>query len=116
MKATRLYTGKDGQSHFEDIDINLDAFGSGELRSEVMKTGTILFRQTEGWLDQGWHNAPARQFVITLRGKGEIEIGDGTRRVFGPGDILLAEDLTGRGHVTRGVGSEPRVSIFVTLT
>ena len=33
----------------------------------------------------------------------------------GPGDILIAEDLTGQGHVTREVGPEPRVSIFVPL-
>ena len=32
-----------------------------------------------------------------------------------PGDILIAEDLTGQGHATREVGPEPRVSIFVPL-
>ena len=115
MKATRLYTGPDGESHFEDMDIDLKTFSEGEKRSEMMKSGGILFRETVGTLDQQWHNAPARQFVITLRGRGEIQIGDGTTRQFGPGDIMLAEDLTGRGHITRGVGDEPRVSIFVTL-
>lgn len=115
MKATRLYTGKDGQSHFEDFDVDLEGFGPNEIRSKVMKAGGILFRQTEGTLDQEWHNAPARQFVITLKGRGEIEVGDGTKRVFGPGDVMLAEDVTGRGHITRGVGREPRLSIFVTL-
>ena len=115
MKATRLYTGIDGESHFEDIDIDLKSFGVGERRSDLIKAGGILFRETEGTLDQEWHHPPARQFVITLRGKGEIEVGDGTKRVFGPGDVMLAEDLTGRGHITRGVGKEKRVSIFVTL-
>jgi hypothetical protein len=33
----------------------------------------------------------------------------------GAGDILLAEDLDGQGHVTREVGPEPRVSVFVPL-
>ena len=45
----------------------------------------------------------------------EIEIGDGTKRIIGPGDILIAEDMTGQGHYTREVGSEPRVSVFVPL-
>jgi quercetin dioxygenase-like cupin family protein len=49
----------------------------------------------------GWHNAPRRQFVVLLEGKEEIEIGDGTKRQFGPGDILLVEDTTGRGHKVR---------------
>lgn len=58
--------------------------------------------------------APRRQFVITLSGCGEIECGDGSRRRFGPGDILLAEDTTGQGHITREVGG-PRRGIFIPL-
>ena len=42
-------------------------------------------------------------------------MGDGSRRVFGPGDLLLAEDTTGRGHVSRALDPEPRVSLFITL-
>jgi hypothetical protein len=115
LKAVRLYTGADGESHFEDIDVDLKTFGVGERRSDMMKAGGVLFRETEGALDQQWHNAPGRQFVITLRGQGEIVVGDGTSRRFGPGDVMLAEDVTGRGHITRGVGGQPRLSIFVTL-
>ncbi|GAF92940.1 unnamed protein product, partial [marine sediment metagenome] len=55
------------------------------------------------------------QFVVTLAGEGEIIVGDGTSRRFGPGDIMLAEDITGQGHITRAVGKRPRISIFVTL-
>ncbi|HEY91073.1 MAG TPA: hypothetical protein G4O07_04485 [Dehalococcoidia bacterium] len=45
----------------------------------------------------------------------EIETGDGTVRRFGPGDIMLAEDITGRGHISRAVNHRPRKSIFITL-
>jgi hypothetical protein len=31
------------------------------------------------------------------------------------GDVVLAEDLTGRGHVTRVVGDRPRVYAIVPL-
>jgi len=115
LKATRLFTGPDGESHFEDIDIKLDPFDEGELRSGLIPATGILFRETKGSIDQTFHNAPRRQYVITLRGKGEIEVGDGTKRQFGPGDVMLAEDVTGRGHITRGVGRETRVSIFIPL-
>ena len=50
-----------------------------------------------------------------LEGQVEIEVGDGSRRMFGSGDILLAEDTTGQGHISRAVDSKPRKSIFVTL-
>jgi hypothetical protein len=33
----------------------------------------------------------------------------------GPGDIELAEDTTGKGHITRTVGTEDRVSIAIPL-
>ena len=115
MKITRLYTGTDGQSHFEDMEIPLGDYQPGEQQSEFMKTTGIVLRETSGGFDLAWHNAPRRQFVITLAGEGEITIGDGTSRRFGPGDIMLAEDVTGQGHITRGVNNQPRKSIIVTL-
>jgi quercetin dioxygenase-like cupin family protein len=115
MKITRLYTGPDGKSHFEDVDIPLLTYATGELQSESMSATGVILRETSGNFDLGWHNAPRRQLVITLAGAGEIELGDGTRRRFGPGDIMLAEDVTGQGHRTRAVNQQPRTSMFVTL-
>ena len=115
MKITRLYTGTDGQSHFEDVEIPLGADRAGEQQSEPVKATGLVLRETSGTLDMDWHNAPRRQFVITLAGEGEITVGDGTSRRFGPGDIMLAEDTTGQGHITRAVNGQPRTSIFVTL-
>ena len=115
MKITRIYTGSDGQSHFEDVDIPLKQNKRGEYRSELLPAKGIILRETSADFNRQWHNAPRRQFVITLKGEAEIEVGDGTKRRFGPGDIMLAEDLTGQGHITRGAGKQPRISIFVTL-
>jgi hypothetical protein len=115
MKITRLYTGRDGESHFEEVDIPLHDQDGAERKSELMKATGIIFRETSGEYDHDWHNAPRRQFVISLVGQVEIVVGDGTRREFGPGDIMLAEDTTGRGHVSRSVNNQPRKSIFVTL-
>jgi hypothetical protein len=115
MRITRLYSGNDGESHFEDIDIPFKDYGGNEERSETIKATGIIFRETDAAFDYAWHNAPARQYVITLKGQAEITVGDGTKRVFGPGDIMLAEDLSGRGHVTRAINNQPRISIFVTL-
>ena len=115
-KVTRLYTGPDGESHFEDIEIPLleQKTGSGR-RSEPIKATGITFSETAGDYYIDWHNAPRRQFLITLEGKNEIEVGDGTKRQFGPGDILLAEDTTGRGHISRGLSNQSRKTIFITL-
>ncbi len=115
MKITRLYTGQDGETHFEDLDVPLFESGPiGEL-SEPIDVRNMHLRETRGDYHYTWHNAPCRQYVIMLEGQVEIEIGDGSRRIFSAGDILLAEDTTGRGHVSRAVDGKPRRSIFITL-
>jgi len=47
--------------------------------------------------------------------RGEIELSDGKKISLYPGRILLVEDLTGKGHISRGVGTEERISILVPL-
>ena len=63
-----------------------------------------------------WHPAPRRQYVILLSGQLEIGLGDGTKRVFGAGDVLLADDLPGRGHTTAVYGDKMRVSVAIALS
>jgi hypothetical protein len=50
--------------------------------------------------------------VVVLRGAVEVEVTDGSRRTFGPGDLLRAEDTGGSGHVTRPVGDLPVEALF----
>jgi hypothetical protein len=106
----RLYSGPDGQSHVEDLDIEKHP----EL-TDLMDTKGIVFASQPPGRFSDWHNAPRRQYVITLAGEGEIGLGDGTIIHFGPGHVTLAEDLTGKGHTTRVVGNVPRVTATVHL-
>jgi hypothetical protein len=113
--VTRIYTGPDGQTHAELIDMKLTpGGGSGEL-SEMAKVTGVQFRRQAPNYFQDWHTAPRRQYVITLSGRGEIELVGGQKIPLGPGHILLAEDLTGKGHISRGVGTEDRISLFIPL-
>ena len=114
MKIVRLYTGEDGESHFEELDLPFEPVGGAQTTALQAATG-IVFRRAPAGHVQDWHPAPRRQYVITLSGQGEIEIGDGTVRRFSPGDVVLAEDVTGRGHITRVVGAQPRVYVTVPL-
>ena len=116
MKYVRIYTGDDGESHFEDIDYDLAPLGEFPGRySEPWKTKAVIFRETDADYDIDFHNAPRRQFVINLKGSVEIETGLGDKRLLGPGDILLAEDISGRGHISRAVGDGVRESLFLPL-
>jgi len=115
MKVTRIYTGPDNQSHFEDVEIPLkDGSVVGRLSEPIPATG-VIFRETGGDYDLDFHNAPRRQYVVMLEGEVEIETGDGTKRILGTGEILLAEDTTGQGHISRAVNGRPRKSLFIPL-
>ena len=95
MQFCRMYTGTDGKSHFEELDQTQGA-------REFMKAhpvSALVFKNDANRDDlHGWHNAPRRQWCITLSGSVTIGIGDGSARTFGPGDVFLAEDVSGQGH------------------
>jgi len=118
-KILRVDTGDDGQSHLEEIALSLQPFmdtegAYGEGAPLQHATG-ITFRLAPPGYVLNWHCAPRRQYTITLLGEAEIEVGDGTVKRIGPGDVVLAEDLTGQGHITRVVGRQPRFSAVVPL-
>ena len=94
MQFCRMYTGDDGKSHFEELD---QTQGSKFFLSTIAAKA-LVFKNDDNRDILGWHNAPRRQWCITLSGTCEIGIGDGTKKTFGPGDIFLAEDVTGQGH------------------
>jgi quercetin dioxygenase-like cupin family protein len=110
MSITRLYTGADGKTHIEELDL----VSHPELTSLQAAKG-IVFRTTQPGYFSDWHNAPRRQFVITLSGEVEIGLEDGSKHRYGPGHVTLAEDLTGKGHTTHVVGNQPRMTATIPL-
>jgi quercetin dioxygenase-like cupin family protein len=112
MTVTRLFTGDDGRSHFQEIP---DAFEITEIsgQSEFENATGVALRCASGDTVSGWINAPRRQHVVILTGEVEIEVTDGSKCRLVPGDILLAEDTTGQGHITRGFGERKTVVISI---
>jgi len=112
MQYLRLYTGPDGESHFADVDVPLRSveFVSGRAPADVATaipaTALNFAVFPAGWDSQGYYNAPRRNFFILLAGELEIEASDGERRRLGMGAVLLAEDTTGTGHISRAGGSD----------
>ncbi len=115
IKVTRLYTGPDNQSHAYEYDIALGPLQGATELSEAVDCTSIQFRRTSSEYFIDWHNAPRRQYVITLSGESEVEMGDGTKIRLYPGHILLAEDTLGQGHISRAVGTEDRISLSIPL-
>jgi hypothetical protein len=60
----------------------------------------------------GYHRPPQRQLVVVLRGTMQVETSDGTATTMRPGDLVLAADHDGRGHITRFLTSSCRLLII----
>ena len=108
---TRIYTGPDGLSHAQEIEMKLTGGGV----SEMMKATGVQFSSRPPAPSEAWHTGPRRQFVITLSGRAEIEVAGGQKVAIGPGHINLIEDTTGKGHITRNLGPDNRVVITIPL-
>lgn len=114
-RITRIYTDQDGESHFEDMQLPLHDGGPIGFLSEAQQVGTVIFRKVIEQYDYDFHNAPARQYIALMDGEIEIETSLGVTRRFKPGDVLLVEDVKGKGHRSRNIRQEVRSSIFITL-
>ena len=116
VNVVRIYTGADNRSHFEELRLPLGEIVQGDRvseRSALIPTANMLFRENPLGRSEEYHTPKQRQFVITISGAVEITCADG-RRVFGPGDVLFAEDLSGEGHSNRELHG-PRRSLIIQV-
>jgi len=116
MRIHNIYADADGESHIRDLDIEWVHSGPTGKISDPVKVSSMAFRVTDGSYDLDWHNAPRRQYIVNLEGSVEITTSDGKSRVIGPGEIILAEDTTGKGHLSKAVAEGPRRSLIIPLT
>jgi mannose-6-phosphate isomerase-like protein (cupin superfamily) len=107
VKLTRIYTGEDNRSHFEDLELPMTP--DRRATSPWLDGAYVAFGESPALEPQDWHHAPRRQLVAVLSGALEIEVGDGTKWRFNTGDCFLADDLSGQGHRTEDVGGPVRL-------
>jgi uncharacterized cupin superfamily protein len=106
IRCVHLFTGADGRSHVEHIELPLGA---------VTLVKKAHFEETAAGSSRDWHTAPCEQFVITLSGTLEFSTRDGEKFTLRPGDILLASDTSGTGHRWRLIDDQPWRRLYVEL-
>jgi hypothetical protein len=89
MKAYKLISTASGDSSFLQ--------GSIPELQNIQADHFLVSDQIEGW-ELGAHVAPRYQFVFTLKGKLKFTVTNGDTFIIEPGVILIANDLTGKGH------------------
>ena len=115
MRIHNLFADADGETHFRDVEVVWVEQRDFSKYSERLPATGIIFRETSGAYDLDWHPAPRRQYIINLEGAVEITASDGERRIIGAGEVLLVEDTTGKGHLSKAVAGQMRRSIFVPI-
>lgn len=121
LAYVRLYTGSDGLTHFSDERLPLQPVPGGqgmEASLAVNRLGDVqgvLFAQLKAGATEDWHVAPRRQLMVCIRGVVEITAADGQKRRLAPGQFMLLEDTSGKGHVTRATGAEDHVALAVPV-
>jgi uncharacterized cupin superfamily protein len=106
LHAFKLYTGPDNASHVMEGAIAEDA---------STDAASIHFKESPSHSAFDWHNAPCRQYVITLAGTLEFTTGEGEKFILHPGDVLLADDTAGTGHKWRLIDDQPWRRAYVVL-
>lgn len=100
----RVYTGTDGLSHVENIELNAQSL------MEKVTGARVSVSQPGNFSD--YHVGPERRYIINLTGGGQLQVAEG--KVDLPaGTIEYIDDLTGKGHTTANVSKEPRLSIHL---
>jgi hypothetical protein len=120
MKYVRVYSDLDGESHFEDVEVDL-TLADFAPPAPPLYVSTLTPASRFGFLSAppgwygDWHPAPRRQIILYLSGELEAEVSSGEVRRFGPGSVTLAEDTTGKGHRSRVVSTSDVLGMVIHL-
>ena len=108
----RVYADADGESHFEDLNVDLEerdfappaapAFAAAFLSAR----GTLFFSAGPEWGGEVPHPSPQRQLFCVMGGMVAATVSDGECREFSAGDLILLDDTFGKGHSTTVLGEE----------
>jgi hypothetical protein len=117
---TRLYSDAQGESHFEDVDVDLTLTDYAppapplSLSSFAPAAQFGFMNAPAGW-SSDWHPTTARNVFFVMSGEWEVTASDGEARRFGAGSVLLVEDTTGKGHSSRVVSEIDSLAAMVEL-
>ena len=120
MQYVHLKADNGGESHFEEVNLDLSEadyrppapvlFVSHSYQAD----GLQFIRLPAGWTGNSIH-PPKAQFLICLKGNLEVTASDGEKRTFGPGDSIMMEDISGKGHRTHVKGADDCIAAVIPI-
>jgi Cupin domain len=120
MRYTRLFSDEQGESHFDEVEIEfagtdyLEGAAPLELSPAQAAMDYRFMNAPAGWTSD-WHPSSARNLFVVITGEWEVTASDGEARRFRTGDVLLVEDTTGKGHTSRVTSDESSLAVMIEL-
>lgn len=109
MKFKVIHTDPRGETRFSDQEFPVKEIAVGpppnpvgQMRDFGAVTSMFIISFTAG-TEAPAHNAPQPYICIVLSGTGEVITSDGESKLFHAGDLLICNDTTGKGHITRAI-------------
>jgi len=119
MKIPSLNTDANGDSHFTEVETAAppgSAFrGPGGPEVRYMDTESWQIWEMQPGHFRDFAPNPAPQCLAIMAGKLAVTASVGETRNFARGDVLLLQDLTGKGHALRAYGVEPCTVFLLTM-
>ena len=115
MRIHNLYEDERGESHWRDVEVEWTGMTPGGPISDRAYASGVIFRLMPTSYDLDWHPAPRKQYVVQLDGDVLITASDGEERLVKAGEVMLLEDVNGKGHRSRNMSGRPYHVMFVAL-
>ncbi len=121
MSYIRVFSDEEGETHFEDVKIELESVDRDYSESQI-KLSSIdpaveyAFFGFPSGLDTDWHPASQKVMLFILSGEMELRVSDGESRRLHGGSVVLTEDVKGKGHKGKVLGSSDVFGVSLRLS
>lgn len=122
MTLPELFTDADGRARWRERVLPLAEGSPASRLTALAPSGGSQWRRSPAGFASQFHCTTTPQWLVVLRGRMEIGLQDGSRRVFGPGECFYSNDTlppgatfdaTLHGHCSRALGDEGLETLFV---
>jgi hypothetical protein len=120
MRYVRLFAAPDGETHFEELALDLTSRPAAPPAPPLpVSDWQSAERMNFASFPVGWHGEDIRvaqpTMVVWMAGSCAVQSSDGETRHFHAGDVLLVDDMIGKGHGTWNVGNDPVLAVAIQL-
>lgn len=113
LKLPCVFVDAAGDSYFGEVDA-LEAGGPRGGERIFNLTSWQVWETKPGFVAD-FKPAPAPQALAIMAGRLEVTVSAGEKRFFGRGDLFLLQDVSGKGHAVRTIGSDKASVMLMTL-